>query len=159
MRAVTAVSMFVFAASSVAAFDAGAGQPSRGAGTLFACAVPGGKVATVTAEGDRVVYRYGRPGRPELTIAGTASEGKVFRQSHNHHAIQLRFVSGEYSYVVHSIPRSDILDNVPRSGLIVFRNGRRIFERACSPWAALDFFAPELEEMPGDGEGAPSVFD
>ncbi len=156
MRRIIVVSMFGFAALSVAAFASSAAQPSAGTSTLFHCAVRGGKVATVAAEGDRFVYRYGPPGRPELTIAGTASEGNVFRQSHNHLAVQLRFLSGEYSYVVHSIPRSDILDNVPRSGLIVFRNGRRIFERACSPWAALDLFA--LEAVPEDREGAPSEF-
>jgi hypothetical protein len=136
-------------------------QPTGPASTLFACALPGGKTVRVTARGDRITYRFGTPRRPELTIVGSAADGNLFATTRLHggptYFTQLRFVSGEYSYVVHSIPRSRILDNRAYSGVMVFRNGRRIADHPCRRWTALSF--ADITEMPEDREGAPSASD
>lgn len=138
-------------------------QPAGRGRTIFSCRLRGAKIVTVTGGGGRYVYRYGTARRPELTIVGTAANGKVFKQTATHggaYDIQLRFVRGEYSYIVHSFPRNDIVDNVPTSGLMVFRGGRRILDRDCSPWARISFGDFEdLYELPDNPEGAPSAWD
>ena len=137
-------------------------ERAAGEQTVFSCRLPGGKIVTVTRDGGHFLYRYGAAGRPELTIEGTAANGRLFKQAALHggaYDIQLRFVSGAYSYIVHSFPRSDIVDNVPRSGLMVFRGGRRIMDRSCEPWADISFgdFDP-LFALPDIPEGAPSAW-
>lgn len=139
------------------------GQQAAGEHTVFSCQLSGGKIATVTQDGGQFLYRYGSAGRAELTIEGTAANGRLFKQAALHggtYDVQLRFVSGAYSYIVHSFPRSDIVDNVPRSGLMVFRDGRKIMDRNCSPWAAVSFEHPEyLYALPDIPEGAPSAWE
>ena len=44
---------------------------------IFSCAI-GTRRATVTLEEDRLTYRFGRPRRPEIVIAGDRGQ----RQSH-----------------------------------------------------------------------------
>jgi hypothetical protein len=129
---------------------------------IFSCRLGGGKIATVTGAGGRFVYRYGTARQSELTIVGTAANGALFKRADVHGGdpdIQLRFVRGAYSYIVHSFPRNEIVDNVPLSGLIVFRAGRRILDRDCSPWAKLSLEeSDDLEEVPDIPEGAPSAW-
>ena len=138
-------------------------QRAAGGHAVFSCRLPGGKIATVTQDGEQFLYRYGTAGEAELTIEGTAANGRIFKQAALHggtYDIQLRFVSGEYSYILHSFPRSDIVDNVPRSGLMVFRGGTKIMDRNCSPWAAISFEHPEdLYALPDIPEGAPSAWE
>ena len=138
-------------------------EQAAGEHTVFSCQLSGGKIVTVTQDGGQFLYRYGTAGRPELTIEGTTANGRIFKQASVHggsYDIQLRFVSGEYSYIVHSFPRSDIVDNVPRSGLMVFRGGTKILDRNCSPWAAISFedFG-DLHALPDSPEGAPSAWE
>lgn len=146
-----------------AAQSGAAVQRAAGGHTVFSCRLPRGKIVTVTQDGGQFLYRYGTAGRPELTIEGTTANGRIFKQAAVHggsYDIQLRFVSGEYSYIVHSFPRSDIVDNVPTSGLIVFRGGRKIMDRNCSPWAAISFEDFEdLHALPDIPEGAPSAWE
>jgi hypothetical protein len=137
-------------------------RPAPAGHTIFSCRLPGGKVATVTGSGGGYLYGYGTARRRELTIIGTARSKTLFKRTEVHGgawAIQLRFVRGEYSYVVHSFPRNEIVDNVPTSGLVVFRAGRRILDRNCSPWAEISFEDFEdLYALPDIPEGAPSVW-
>jgi hypothetical protein len=138
-------------------------QPPAQGHSYFSCRLRGGKIATVTGGGGRFVYRYGTARKPELTIVGTAAGRNLFKQAAVHggtYDIQLRFVRGEHSYIVHSFPRSDIVDNVPRSGLMVFRGKTRISDRKCSPWAEISFGDFEdLFEVPDSPEGSPSAWE
>jgi hypothetical protein len=144
------------------AVEQAAAQQAAGEQIVFSCRLPGGKIVTVTQDGGRFLYRYGAAGRPELTIAGTAANGRLFKRAALHggvYATQLRFVSGEHSYIVHSFPRSDIVDNVGSSGLRVFRGGRRIMDRNCEPRADFSFEDFEaLHALPDIPEGAPSAW-
>lgn len=136
-------------------------QPAAGEHTVFSCQLGGGKTVTVRRDGERFLYRYGTAGKAELTIEGTPANGRILQQTAVHggtNHIELRFVSGAYSYVVHSFPRSDIVDNVPTSGLRVYRGGRVIMDRSCSPWAPMsteDFSEFDLPRVP---EGAPDAW-
>lgn len=135
--------------------------PAARGHSLFSCRLRGGKTVTVTGGAGRFVYRYGTARKAELTIVGTAADGNISKLAAVHggtYDIQLRFVRGEHSYIVHSFPRSDIVDNLPRSGLIVFRGRSRILDRSCSPWAKIafedfeDLFA--LPDIPEGGRSA-----
>lgn len=134
-------------------------RKAAGEHIVFSCRLSGGKSVTVTQDGGRFLYRYGTAGKTELTIAGTARNGRIFQRASSHGGVtvsELRFVSGPYSYIVHSFPRSDIVDNDPSSGLMVFRGGKMIMDRSCSPWAAIAFRDFEYpSELPDNPEGAP----
>ncbi len=138
-------------------------QQAAGEHSVFSCQLGGGKIVTVRQHGERFLYRYGTAGQAELTIEGTPTNGRIFQQTAVHggtNDIELRFVSGAYSYVVHSFPRSDIVDNVPVSGLRVYRGGRMIMDRSCSPWAALSFEGiNSVHDLPGLPEGAPDAWE
>ncbi len=159
---------FLLAGTGMAESAASAAEPNgavrqaAGKHAVFSCQLSGGKTATVTQDGGRFLYRYGTAGRPELTIEGTAKNGRIFQKAAYHGGVtvnELRFVSGAYSYIVHSFPRSDIVDNEPNSGLKVFRGGKMIMDRSCSPWAAISFRDFEHpSELPDNPEGAPSVW-
>ncbi|MES2987009.1 MAG: hypothetical protein V4808_03795 [Pseudomonadota bacterium] len=150
---------FLLAGTSAAS---AAPNPARDR-TIFSCKLPGGKIATVKANGGQFTYRYGTARKAELTIVGSATSKNLFKLAAVHGGdtdIQLRFVKGDVSYIVHSFPRNDIVDNQPVSGLRVFRGGKRILDRDCRPWAALnvgDF--EEMYELPDSPEGAPSAWE
>ena len=138
-------------------------QPDAGEHTVFSCQLSGGKIVTVTRDGGQFLYRYGAAGRPELTLEGTGKNGRLFKQAALHggaYHTELRFVSGAYSYVVHSFPRSDIVDNEPTSGLMVFQGEKMIMDRSCAPWAAISFGDFDyLSELPDIPEGAPAAWE
>lgn len=131
--------------------------------TIFACQLSGGKIVTVTGSDAGFVYRYGTARKPELTITGTLAGKNLSKRLEVHGGdidAQLRFVSGEYSYIVHSFPRNKIVDNQPVSGLKVFRSNKKISDRACKPWAKISFADYEdLDAVPDIPEGAPSAWE
>jgi hypothetical protein len=135
--------------------------PAQRGHTIFSCRLSGGKRVTVTAVAGGMVYRYGTAARPELTILGTPINGNFFYDIGVHGGdwdVLLRFVKGEYSYIVNSFPRNEIVDNVPVSSLTVFRGGKIILERDCSPWAAIDLGDIDLQEFTMNPKGAPTLF-
>ena len=87
-----------FAFLSFALFSGGALH----AETIFQCRI-GTRQATVTLENDRLTYRYGRPGRPEISIAGGPASGNISYHrtlfARGEHQV-LRFRSGGHSYLV-----------------------------------------------------------
>jgi hypothetical protein len=131
-------------------------QPGR-AETLFACTLDGGKRVRVTRQGDRLTYRFGTARRAELTIVGSPSAGNLFAATALHggstYYTQLRFVRGQHSYIVYAMEGGRITDSAGSSGLIVFRDGRRIAQRNCARLTELSFGA--IREVPEDAEGAP----
>lgn len=137
-------------------------QPAGHGRTIFSCRLRDGKIVTVAGGGGRFVYRYGNARRPELAIVGTVADRNLFKMVAVHGGdwdIQLRFVSGDYSYIVHSFPRNEIVDNVATSGLVVFRAGKRILDRSCSRWAEIAFEnSDDMFALPDIPEGAPSAW-
>ena len=125
--------------------------------TLFACTLSGGKTVRVTRQGDRLTYRYGTNSRSELTILGSPAARNLFAATALHggpsYYTQLRFVRGPYSYIVYAMEGGRITDSAGSSGLIVFRNSRRIVERECARMTELSFAS--IGDLPEDSEGAP----
>lgn len=98
----------------------------------FVCKL-GGKEASITTEDGVLVYRFGRSGRPELTIRQKSSPQNVrYRMDYWPHANsqQLRFEHGRYSYGFSSwfVAGRDGEDGV---GLFVMRNGKIIRWQRC----------------------------
>lgn len=71
---------------------------------VFHCSF-GSKQLTVTQQGDALVYRYGAKAKTELRIIADAPSNRVFYHRTLYARAEdqtLRFVSGEYNYVVYA---------------------------------------------------------
>ena len=103
---------------------------------IFRCGL-GARQVEVVRDGAALTYRFGRRGRPELEISGTAAGGHIYyhRTLYPHGEDQsLRFTRGPYSYVVfNAFQTPDYRQEgaIDQSGLIVLRNGRRIARMNC----------------------------
>ena len=104
--------------------------------TVFACSF-GTRQVEVVREGSRLTYRFGRPGRPELALAGDAASGTLFyhRTLYARGEDQtLRFTSGNFSYVIFngwSAPNLYLEGARDYSGLLVLRGGRVVRRMNC----------------------------
>lgn len=102
---------------------------------IFSCAI-GARQATVMLDGERLTYRFGRPRRPEIVIAGDPQSGNVtyYRELYPRGELQtLRFDRGAYSYVVRSLwmaPSGNGSEYVEGS-VSVIQNGRDLRRLEC----------------------------
>ncbi len=109
---------------------------------VFACSF-GAKQLTVTQQGDALVYRYGTKARAELRIVADAPSNRVFYHRTLYARAEdqtLRFVSGEYNYVVYahwSAPSMGMTEesSTPENfygGLTVMRGEKELTSRRCN---------------------------
>lgn len=131
-------------------------QASQVPEQIFQCSLGTRQVEVVRA-GPTLTYRFGRPGRPELEITGTAAGGNVHyhRTLYPHGEDQtLRFTRGAYSYVVfNAFQTPDYRQEGARddSGVLVLRNGRRIRRMNCRSGG--DFIERDIfDTLPPDEE-------
>lgn len=124
--------------------------------TLFQCSF-GARQVSVTRDGARLTYGYGRPGRAELTLTGDAASGSVFyhRTLYARGEDQtLRFTNGDYSYVIFngwSAPNLYLEGARDFSGLLILRGGRVIRRLNCREGG--DFIEyPIFATLPRDTE-------
>ena len=119
---------------------------------VFTCSL-GRKAVSVTAEGGAFVYRFGRPGVPELMIAGSARRGNLSYRTARYSGMeyQLRFARGRYSYVVYSLEGNGQTGARPASGLVVMDGLRRVADMPCRTHAEFATGFP-FGELPEDGE-------
>ncbi len=117
---------------------------------MFACSL-GRKSVSVTSDGNWLTYRFGRPGRPEISITGSAATGNVLYRVARYASMeyQLRFVSGQYSYTVYSMDSNDATGSSAASGLMVRRGTKVMADLACKPYAELDL-ASGYSSLPED---------
>lgn len=119
--------------SALAAAQAAAADAPE---TVFACSF-GTRQVEVVREGGRLTYRFGRPGRPELVLAGDAGSGTIFyhRTLYARGEDQsLRFTSGAFSYLIFSgwsAPNLYLEGARDYSGLLVLRGGRVVRRMNC----------------------------
>lgn len=135
---------------------------------VFDCAI-GKKRLTVTQEGNALVYRYGTKQRAELRMVADAASGRV----HYHRTLYprgedqtLRFVNGDYSYVVYahwSAPSMGMTEesSTPESaygGLIVLKNGEQLSSRRCNGESGDMREWPIFKTLPVDAENLTPSF-
>jgi hypothetical protein len=109
---------------------------------IFFCSF-GARQVEVVRDGATLIYRFGRPGRPELVLSGDAASGNV----HYHRTLYprgedqtLRFQSGAHSYLIfNAFQTPDYRQEgaVDESGLLLLRRGRRIALMYCRDGAEL----------------------
>lgn len=142
-----------FLLTAVALASPAAAQQSGRAETVFSCTLHGGNTVTITARGDRLTYRYGTARRAELTLSGTPETGNLLllQQRYAGPQRQIRFINGEYSYIVHYIGADPRLAN-SISGLVVMRGTRRISDRLCTHYREFEAGWDIIHRLPEDSE-------
>jgi hypothetical protein len=121
--------------------------------TLLSCST-GAKRIEVTSDGTNLTYRFGKPGKPELTLTGNAKSGTVFyhRTLYARGEDQtLRFVSGDYSYVVFAsyyAPDGGGAE-ISRAGVVILEGEREIGRAICKPDGDMREW-PIFETLPKD---------
>ena len=135
MRLIIRLALATLFASSQGLAVLAKGAPVK----LFACSV-GGKQVSVTVMGDRLVYHYGTARKDEMAIIGVPASGNVFQMWQRYAGIekQLRFTTGEYSYIVYSVDGNARVGAHETSGLVVMRGVKTISDKTCSPFAELE---------------------
>ena len=105
----------------------------------------GSRAVHVTSEGTDLVYRYGVPGKPpELVLRGNAVNGLArFRHGGGMRSEyqQLRFVNGDYSYVLASLfvaPDLSGKDGVDRLRFLVLFKDKVIQSHLCLGAGAME---------------------
>ena len=141
----------LFALALAAALPA-APAPARDPGLLFSCRI-GARTATVTADGPRLIYRFGPARRPEITIVAGRTGGGVFyrRERYVEWEEQLRFTRGDYSYILYSMAANPHADSSAISGLVVLRGTNRVSDQSCARHASFTF-GYDYEGLPQDSE-------
>ena len=121
------------ALSTIAMAGALRAQPGPTPNRVFACSL-GAKSVSVTASGDQLTYSFGTVAHTELRIVASASRKNVFFRTDRYAGPQqqLRFVNGDYSYIVYSMAGNAETEAQSVSRLVVTRNGKRIADMPCS---------------------------
>ena len=122
------------------------GQPNFG----FECRL-GAKSVRITSEGDELVYNYGAGRHPELILRGSAKRNNLFARhemGRRSDAQQLRFVNGDYSYLLSSL-------FVAGAGgddwvkFYVLRDDKVLSSQVCRGAASFEDF-DQLDQLPRD---------
>lgn len=141
-------------AAVVIALTVPAAAAAQGREAVFQCVLRNGKTVSVTAQGERLTYRYGTPRRAELTLTGTPSSRNVFHFSGRYFNIlnQLRFQNGRHSYIVYSLPGSRTADAKGSYGVMVLRDGRRVGDTQCRRETEFQGGFDLFQRLPQDDE-------
>ncbi len=128
---------------------------------VFHCSF-GAKQLTGTQEGNALVYRYGTKAKAELRIVADAASRRVFYNRRLYPRAEdqtLRFVSGDYSYIVYahwSAPSMGMTEagSTPEShygGLHVWRGETELSSRRCTSGGDMHEW-PIFKTLPQDDE-------
>jgi hypothetical protein len=123
---------------------ASASQPSSKPLILFTCSV-GNKTVSVTTVGDQLTYHYGTQAKEEMSITGTAKSGNIFWLTQRFAGIenQMRFKSGDFSYIVYDSEGNGNVGAAATSGLVVMKGTKTIADKSCAKYtefsASYDF--------------------
>jgi hypothetical protein len=117
---------------------------------VFACAL-GKKSVSVTAEGDRLTYTFGTAAKTEMSIVGSAALKNVWYREARYAGMehQLRFVNGDYSYIVYNMEGNGRSGASASSGLVVMKGKETVADMPCAHYAefGLSF---DLRALPED---------
>ncbi len=143
----------ILSITAVALTSSAAAQRPGRPETVFSCTLRGGKTVTIMARGDRLTYRYGTSRRAELTLTGSPESGNVLllQQRFAGPQRQLRFVNGEYSYIVHYMGADPRVAN-SFAGLTVMRGTHQISDRLCTRYREFEAGWDLIHRLPEDSE-------
>ncbi|WP_082795005.1 hypothetical protein [Sphingomonas sanguinis] len=140
------------AAASSSRPVAGGGLCQAGETKIFACPI-GGKLVAVCGVGKQAVYRYGRPGRIEMTARAMTLAQRAYSGGGE---TQIQVANKDYRYILFdkTVRTGFGADgrNMPdmRSGLIVQRGGRTLSNRECDDDAPIST-SKAVQFMPSGG--------
>lgn len=119
---------------------------------LFACLI-GEKRVAVTSAGGQLTYHYGTANKDEISIVGIPESGNVFQMTQRFAGMeyQLRFRSGDFSYIVYSSEGNGRVGAAAASGLIVMRGTKQLSDKSCARFAELAMPADSLK-IPEDAD-------
>lgn len=137
--------------ASVAATGVASARAETKPSPVFACAV-GAKRVSVAKAGDRFVYHFGTFGKDEMSIVGDPAAGNIFQMSQRYAGPenQLRFTSGEFSYIVFSAEGNPSVGARSIAGLVVMRGSKIVSDNLCSRFAELNTFDNGFSSLPED---------
>ena len=106
--------------------------------SVFACSL-GRKSVSVTSVGNQLTYSFGTPGHTEISITGNGGQGNVlFREDrYANTEYQLRFMKGEFSYIVYSMAASRVAGTAAVSGLTVRKGAKTVADMPCTRFTYL----------------------
>ena len=119
---------------------------------LFTCKL-GAHAVSVTDDGGQLDYRYGTPGKDEMSIIAPAKSGRVLQMEQRFAGMeyQLRFKNGEVSYIVYSSEGNGRSRAAAVSGLVVMKGAKVLSDKSCSPYADL-MLPPASDGVPQDSD-------
>ena len=125
---------------------------AKAATGLFTCRI-GTHTVSVTDDGGRLTYRYGTPGKDEMSISAAPKSGRVLQLQQRFAGMeyQLRFKNGEISYIVYSMEGNGQSGAAAVSGLKVMKGIKELSDKFCSPYAELTL-PPDSEDVPQDSD-------
>ena len=113
---------------------------------LFVCPV-GRKLVSVCGQADKATYRYGSPGKVELSSQALTTAERSFSGGGE---TQIYFKNGQFTYLVYdktartSFSPSGQNDPGFTSGLVVLKNGRVVSPRKCGADASVSAIAGRI---------------
>jgi hypothetical protein len=117
---------------------------------VFACSL-GKKSVSVTAQGDQLTYTFGTKAKTEMSIVGSADQKNVLYRQARYAGMehQLRFVNGDYSYIVYNMEGNGRSGASASSGLVVMKGTETVADMHCAHYAefGLGF---DLSSLPED---------
>jgi len=124
------------------------GMPQR----VFACSL-GKKSVSVTAVGNQLIYKFGTPTNTEMSIIGSAGQRDVLYRAERYASMeyQLRFLSGQYSYIIYNMGGNSTTGAASVSGLTVKKGNKVINEMSCRHYTEFST-GFDFEWLPEDTE-------
>jgi hypothetical protein len=126
-------------------------QCKAGERVLYACVFPRG-VASLCANGERIHYRFGPRGRPQIDLASRPDWSNVrwgeVRGQGNGHQRHVRISQGGYHYVIYEAVNGDLSDSpgYRYSGINVLKGERQVATLSCPSRAVVALGDPLLEQ-------------
>ena len=140
MRLIGTPAIFVAGMAATACIAPLAGvQSAEVPQRVFACSL-GRKSVSVTSTGDHLTYSFGTPRKTEISITARPGQGNVLHWENRYASTeyQLRFVSGNYGYIVYSMGANDMTGSAAVSGLVVVEGKKSVADMSCNRFSELD---------------------
>lgn len=110
---------------------------------VFECSVGGGKMVTVRAMDDSIVYEFGTAADKSLTIPAVVTDGSVVLYRTDRYAgieQQWRFRHKGYSYIVYEMDANGDTGTSGEAGLNILNGKKVVSRRSCRSQPRMDAY-------------------